>query len=289
MSIHQEKDLTQSQVENFIEHGFVKLEAAFDGDLARDCRDELWADIGLSQARPETFTKPVFSIGSKSSPPFIAAANTPQLHAAYDSLVGEGRWLSPHGLGTFPIRFRSNEHIGDHGWHVDMGFGTENPDFMKWRANVKSRSRALLMLFLFSDVGPDDAPNCIRKSSHATIARELLPHGQEGATLGQLSADGYASTEDCDVALATGSTGTVYLCHPLEPDSKLRECCHDLARWRVTRRMWAMSTQPSALAMDFSQSFERRRHRPSHARVRSTTQRRGRISKPSAVSERLTI
>lgn len=70
------------------------------------------------------------------------------------------------------------------------------------------------MLFLFSDVGSDDAPTKIRKGSHATIARELLPYGESGATLRELSAQGYASTETCDVELATGAAGTVYLCHP---------------------------------------------------------------------------
>jgi hypothetical protein len=42
----------------------------------------------------------------------------------------------------------------------------------------------------------------------------LLPYGDTGATLRQLSADGYASTQDCEVALATGAAGSVYLCHP---------------------------------------------------------------------------
>jgi len=28
---------------------------------------------------------------------------------------------------------------------------------MEWRANVSNKGRALLMLFLFSDVGPNDA------------------------------------------------------------------------------------------------------------------------------------
>ena len=49
---------------------------------------------------------------------------------------------------------------------------------------------------------------------HAHIARELLPYGEAGATLRQLSANGYASTEKCKVELATGTAGTVYLCHP---------------------------------------------------------------------------
>ncbi|MDD9730872.1 phytanoyl-CoA dioxygenase family protein [Mameliella sp. AT18] len=214
MSIPQGTGLTPDQVQDFINNGFVKVEYAFGGDLARDCRNELWADMGLSSDQPKAWTEPVVRIGWKSSPSFAAAANTPRLHAAYDSLVGEGRWLAPQGLGTFPIRFPSHKSAGDDGWHVDVSFGTENPDFMEWRANVMSSGRALLMLFLFSDVGPNDAPTRIRKGSHATIARELLPYGKAGATLRQLSAEDYASTQECEIALATGAPGTVYLCHP---------------------------------------------------------------------------
>ena len=206
--------LTSHQVQNFIGDGFVKIEKAFSTHLAKQCRDELWADIGLSPHEPEGWIQPVIRVGSKASPPFIEAANTPLLQSAYDQLVGDRRWLAPKGLGTFPIRFPSPESPGDDGWHVDVSFGTDNPDFMEWRANVKSSGRALLMLFLFSDVGPDDAPTKIRKGSHVTIARELLPYGDAGATLRQISANGYASTEEREVELATGAAGTVYLCHP---------------------------------------------------------------------------
>jgi hypothetical protein len=206
--------LTSHQVQSFIDDGFVKIENAFSNQLASHCRDELWADIGLSPDQPENWIQPVVRLVSKASPPFIDAANTPVLHKAYDQLVGDRRWLAPKGLGTFPIRFPSPKSPGDDGWHVDVSFGEDTPDFMQWRVNVKSRGRALLMLFLFSDVGRDDAPTRIRKGSHSTIARELLPYGEAGATLRQLSADSYASTEDCEVELATGAAGTVYLCHP---------------------------------------------------------------------------
>ena len=57
----------------------------------------------------------------------------------------------------------------------------------------------------------------------------------------------------------------------------------------MTRRMWAISSHPSALAMDFSRSLANRRHRPSQAKVRSTTHLRGKTSNPSTVSERLMI
>lgn len=206
--------LTVDQVQSFIDDGFVKIEGAFTSDLAKNGRDELWADIGLSPDKPEKWVQPVIRVEFKTSPPFVEAANTQRLQNAYDHLVGEGRWLAPKGLGTFPIRFPSCDLPGDDGWHVDVSFGTDHPDFMEWRANVKSSGRALLMLFLFSDVSMDDAPTKIRKGSHAVIARELLPYGDAGATLRQLSADGYASTADCEVELATGTAGTVYLCHP---------------------------------------------------------------------------
>lgn len=206
--------LTSRQVQSFIDDGFVKVETAFSTQLATQCRDALWADIGLSPDEPENWIHPVVRVASKASRPFIEAANTPRLHQAYDQLVGSGRWLAPKGLGTFPIRFPSPHAPGDDGWHIDVSFGSDNPDFMEWRANVTSRGRALLMLFLFSDVGPDDAPTRIRKGSHAAIARQLMPYGDAGATLRQISADGYASTEDCAVELATGPAGTVYLCHP---------------------------------------------------------------------------
>ncbi|MDT9600728.1 phytanoyl-CoA dioxygenase family protein [Sphingosinicella rhizophila] len=206
--------LTSRQVREFVDDGFVKIENGFSAMLAEQCRRELWADIGLSPRRSEDWCRPVIRVASKASRPFVEAANTPVLHEAYDQLAGKGRWRAPSGLGTFPIRFPSRDAPGDEGWHVDMSFGDDNPDFMEWRANVMSKGRALLMLFLLSDVGPDDAPARIRKGSHAVVARELLPYGEAGATLRRLSADGYVSSENCEVALATGAAGTVYLCHP---------------------------------------------------------------------------
>lgn len=53
--------------------------------------------------------------------------------------------------------------------------------------------------------------------------------------------------------------------------------------------MWAMVIHASAEAMDFSQSFASLLHLPSHAKVRSTTHRRGNTSKPLALSDRLMI
>lgn len=50
--------------------------------------------------------------------------------------------------------------------------------------------------------------------------------------------------------------------------------------------MEAMRAHAVEDGMDVSQSLASRRHRPSHAKVRSTTQRRGKTLKPLAVSDR---
>ncbi|RYE44237.1 MAG: phytanoyl-CoA dioxygenase [Hyphomicrobiales bacterium] len=208
--------LTAAQIHAFITDGFVRIDNAFSADLAAQGRAILWADTGCDPNDPTTWTKPVIRLGNYSQPPFVAAANTPLLRAAFDQLVGPGRWLPQGNLGTFPVRFPSPEDPGDAGWHIDVSFGWEdNPtDFLSWRANVSSRGRALLMLFLFSEVGEQDAPTRIRVGSHLDIARQLAPAGEAGLTLRELAADNFAASAHRPEVLATGSPGTVYLCHP---------------------------------------------------------------------------
>lgn len=209
--------LNEAQIDSFTTDGFVRIDDAFSRQTADEARAILWRETGCDPNDPSTWTQPVIRLGGYHDAPFREAANTPRLHSAYDRLVGEGRWLAPQGLGTFPVRFPSPETPGDDGWHIDVSFSLpeDDPnDFFSWRANVRSSGRALLMLFLFSDVGPEDAPTRIRRGSHAWIARQLLPHGERGLTLGQLAADDFAATADCEQVLATGPAGTVYLCHP---------------------------------------------------------------------------
>jgi hypothetical protein len=70
------------------------------------------------------------------------------------------------------------------------------------------------MLFLFSDVGLDDAPTRILVGSHLDVPRLLQPAGENGLSFVELAEKFTASTLDRPIALATGNAGTVYLCHP---------------------------------------------------------------------------
>lgn len=206
--------LSDAQIASFVANGFVRIDDAFPADLAAECRSILWRDTGVNPDDPSTWTRPVIRLGYYAQPPFRAAANTEQLHAAYDQLAGAGRWLPPQALGTFPVRFPSPNDPGDAGWHVDVSFGFEAADFFDWRANVTSKGRQLLMLFLFSETGDDDAPTRIRVGSHFDVARLLAPAGAAGMTMREMMASDFGNDGSGRIAHATGSPGTVYLCHP---------------------------------------------------------------------------
>ena len=210
--------LSDAEVCQFIQEGFVKIQEAFPRELADQGRSILWRDSGCDEADTRTWTKPVIRLGMYAQQPFASAANTRVLHEAFDQLVGRGRWRPRSDLGTFPIRFPSLEDPGDAGWHVDSSFPPETSDpgdFLNWRINLASKGRALLMLFLFSDVGDDDAPTRIRVGSHLDVAKILAPVGENGLSSRELAArKGFAETGSGHEVVATGDRGTVYLCHP---------------------------------------------------------------------------
>jgi hypothetical protein len=210
--------LSDAQIRQFIHDGFVKIHEAFPRQLADEGRSILWRDTGCDEADPTTWTKPVIRLGMYEQEPFARAANTPVLRQAFNQLAGPGRWQPRSDLGTFPIRFPSPDDPGDAGWHVDSSFppdASDATDYLNWRINVFSKGRALLMLFLFSDVGESDAPTRIRVGSHLDVARILAPLGEGGLSLKELvTVPGFAETAARPEVLATGDAGTVYLCHP---------------------------------------------------------------------------
>jgi hypothetical protein len=114
-------------------------------------------------------------------------------------------------LGTFPIRFPHRDDPGDAGWHVEASYA--GPDG-EWRLNIGSRGRALLMLFLFSDVGPHDAPTRVRVGSHLDVAPLLASYGDAGAEFLAFATEAVPATAHRPVAYATGAAGDVHLVHP---------------------------------------------------------------------------
>ncbi len=205
--------LTADQINGFIDTGFVKIENAFPAEIAAECRAILWKATQCDPNNSSTWTQPVIRIGEIGLEPFQKAANIPILHNAFTQLAGEN-WLPRTTLGTFPIRFPCKESAIDTGWHVDASFpGVEVNTYVEWRINIHSKGRALLMLFLFSDVAQQDAPTIIKIGSHVDVAKILEPEGEKGLSFMEL-AERLAILPKREEALATGKAGTVYLCHP---------------------------------------------------------------------------
>lgn len=200
--------LSEEEVERFVADGFVWVRGAFDADVAAACREELWARLPVDRHDPSTWAQPVIRVPNAWSPPFVTAATAPRLHEAFDQLVGEGRWEPLRGLGTFPIRFPSEADPGDAGWHCDAGIDVDGVPGL----DVTSTGRALLLLFLLSDVGPDDAPTRLKVGSHLDVPPVLAPAGSRGMNFLDLAAA--VGERDHPVVFATGRAGDVVVCHP---------------------------------------------------------------------------
>ena len=97
--------LTYAQLTGFLQDGFVRLEKAFSSEVADEARAILWRDTGCDPDQPSTWTQPVVWLGDYAQEPFRKAVNTEILHAAFDQLVGTGRWVPRTSLGSFPSGF----------------------------------------------------------------------------------------------------------------------------------------------------------------------------------------
>jgi hypothetical protein len=205
-----------AEVDAFVRDGFVAVRGAVPDEVAAACADLLWEEIGYDRADPTTWTEPVRWVPGKGEEPFAAAANAPALVDAFDALVGPGRWVPRTGLGSFPLRFPHEQEPDDAGWHVDASFPADGAggDFLRWRVDVTSRGRALLLLFLFSEVGDADAPTRIRVRSHLDVPAVLAPFGEAGLAMVDLAPRVDAASRSRPVALATGRAGDVFVCHP---------------------------------------------------------------------------
>jgi Phytanoyl-CoA dioxygenase (PhyH) len=205
--------LSQTEVSRFVEQGFVVIRAAIPPDVARDCRRSAAEHLDIDLGRPETWIQPVLR-GVPTGECFREAAHAPALLEAVGQLVEPAAWDNRPNLGAFVVRFPSEDDPGDAGWHIDSSF--QPPGDPRWFVNYRSKHRALLLLCLLSDVGPEDAPSRIAPGSHLEMARLLAPAGESGlpgAFAGQESLIPLPRQLPHQ-ALATGSAGDVYVCHP---------------------------------------------------------------------------
>lgn len=206
--------LSKKEIEQFIHNGFVRIESAFSQEIAEAVVDILWHDLPVDRSNPATWTDPVIRLGMYTQQPFVESLNGQKLHLIFDQLIGQDRWIPCRSVGTFPVRFPSDKKPNDTGKHVDVSFpGSDPTNYFEWRANVKSKGRALLMLVLYSDVSEKDAPTILYNGSHKDVAKLLAKEGDWGLSFVEI-AEKINDLPERKKVYATGKAGTVYLCHP---------------------------------------------------------------------------
>lgn len=206
--------LSKKEIEQFVRNGFVRIENAFSKEIADAALDILWNDLPCDRSNPSTWAEPVIRLGMYTQQPFVESLNSKKMHLIYDQLIGKDRWIPCRSVGTFPVRFPSDQEPNDTGKHVDVSFPGNDPgNYFEWRSNFKSKFRALLMLVLYSDVSENDAPTVIYEGSHIDIAKLLMNEGDAGLSFMEI-ANKLDTLPERKEVYATGKAGTVYLCHP---------------------------------------------------------------------------
>ncbi|MEL7207908.1 MAG: hypothetical protein AAGK32_06690 [Actinomycetota bacterium] len=206
--------LSDEELERFGRDGFVAVRQAVPADIVGACRAELDDELRAQGVDPDdatTWTEPVVRFWCPDREPFARAGSQRILWETYDQLIGPDRHRRKRAVGgSVPARFPSERDPGDAGWHVD---GTI-PIGDTWGLNVHSRWRGLLCLFLFSDIGPDDAPTEIKVGSHLLVPPSIAALGPDGGLYDLHATDVFDRILDLPSAFATGQAGDVFVCHP---------------------------------------------------------------------------
>jgi hypothetical protein len=234
--------LSQDEIDRFVADGFVAVRGAIPPDVIEACQAAIWAELsgrhGVTRHDPATWTEPVVRIVTPDSQPFGTAGRTTLVGEACDQLLGPGRWVRHPGVGgTTPVRFPSDGDPGDAGWHIEASYaGADGP-----RVNLRSRGRGLLALYLFTDVGLDDAPTRVRSGSHRDVPAILTPAGDDGLAWLDVCQQAVPASAYRPTVQATGRAGDVYLCHPFLVHA---------ASWPHRGRSPRMMAQPPVLLTD---------------------------------------
>ncbi len=202
----------------FMRDGYVVVRGAVDADTVAACRERIWQAMerrGIRQDEPGTWPALVQGMDDLAGEPLLTAYLTPALTAAYDELIGPGRWqrsVRPEEFGeTVVVRFPA-EQRANAGYHIEGSYRPPDGHAGRYWVNIRSRARGLLALFLFTDVGRDDAPTRLLCGSHLAVPQFLAPYGEAGT---DSDAEFWRQSTLCmTVAHATGKAGDVFLCHP---------------------------------------------------------------------------
>ncbi|KAJ8612524.1 hypothetical protein CTAYLR_003734 [Chrysophaeum taylorii] len=248
--------VSQGEIDAFVELGYCAVREAFSPEVARRCRRAVWKHIeqqGITEEDPSTWSRApkgrlglaeIFRDSDLGAP--WSECWSPRLREAIDQVCGAGKW-EPNGCGWWVVTFPEDnaEPWGVRGnWHVD-GHG--------YRHLAQSREVGLVLLMLFSDVGPNGGGTALAPNSHRVVAEKLLRAGADGLAGPALSAATRAAVDLDNPVEARGRAGDVFLLHPflLHARSKnlsghvVRFLCHPVLALREPLRLFPRPADPT--------------------------------------------
>lgn len=201
--------LSKAEIEQFVTEGYVCLRDAFPREVAARGREFLWQHIGLDPEDPSGWTQKVVPLRETFEHGPFAEVVTPRVNAAFDDLMGEGRWNPNPKMGWWPITFpgfaKGPWQPPQEGWHVDGNF---------FHHHLTSKEQGLLPVFIFSDIEPGGGGTALSVGSHRHTARLLAAAEPAGISYQELGPLAEALPRD-KMAEATSRAGDVVLLHPL--------------------------------------------------------------------------
>jgi hypothetical protein len=202
--------LNRSEIDHFIERGWVALRRAFPLAVASEICARIWSEMGLHPEKPEQWSQPFVHIRRNFQGQPFNQAFTPRVISAFDALMGAGRWKRNFVLGWWPILFpgfaKGPWRPPTDGWHVDGSF---------FHHRLYSAEQGLLPIFLFSNVEPGDGGTALAEGSHTITANILAEAEPRGVAMDELSRRVLAHPRALKCVIeAHGNAGDVILIHP---------------------------------------------------------------------------
>ena len=229
MATQQYQQLTQKDVDHFLQHGWLKLSDCFSQQQADDLIKTVWTRLGMSPTDKSTWHTERINMPKHSE--FTASDLAPKAWAAICDLLGGEERIAEYNrtwndglivnLGTPEGEGKEIRGQDLPGWHVDGDFFVHYLD---------SPEQGLLVIPLFTEIQPGGGGTFICPGAIPKMAQYLHDH-PEGVSprFTPREANPEFKPEDtlkwfCDTAHsmpdeafveATGKVGDVYLLHPL--------------------------------------------------------------------------
>lgn len=210
-----ESILSPSDIEHFIQRGFVRVRACFDRAEAIDATARACERLYCSLSEPASW--PIGRMRAPESRRLSFEEIAPRAWQAACELLGGAERIAQPCVWTdqFIINFGRQTELtwqpptgaphAWHNWHKDGDF---------FRHFIDSPEQGLLVIGIFSDIAEGDGATYLACDSVGHIARYLAAR-PEGVLPPDLRAPGLEIIARCrDFVAATGEIGDVYLLHP---------------------------------------------------------------------------